>query len=316
MSASIFAQDPQFSQFYAAPLYLGPSMAGAANNSRLCLNFRDQWPTLSGKYITYALSFDTYIPKYNSGAGLLFMRDDAGSGKLTTLQAGLNYSYRIKMSNNFFLQPGLQVQYFQRQINFAKLTFTDQYYVDEVLGVSVESPPDAQKGHMDFSASLLAFTEKLWIGATVDHLMKTSETLEKNITYVPLKLSVFGGIKLYLRKALLAKDEQSFLLAFNYRNQAMMQQLDMGLYYNRMPIVIGLWYRGIPVISSTKSKDAITVSAGVSVKNLSFTYSYDLTVSSLITSTGGAHELGLVYLFEQSKGKFKRKMGAVPCPRF
>jgi type IX secretion system PorP/SprF family membrane protein len=309
-------QDPQFSQFYAAPLYLGPSMAGSAGNSRLCLNFRDQWPKLTGKFITYALSFDTYLQRYNSGAGVFFMSDNAGSGKLTTVQAGLNYSYRIKVNSNIFIQPGLEVQYFERKVNFSKLTFADQFYGDLILPGTVEVPLDEQKGHMDFSTSVLTFTKNVWMGATIAHLMKTNETLEANVNYVPLKASVFGGVKLMLKRTLMIKDEQSFLLAFNYRNQANMQQLDLGAYYHRMPFMVGLWYRGIPVITSTKSKDAMSISAGVLIDHLSFTYSYDLTVSSLITSTGGAHELSLVYLFEQPKGRNKRKMGAVPCPKF
>jgi type IX secretion system PorP/SprF family membrane protein len=313
---SIYAQDPQFSQFYAAPLYLGPSMAGATGNSRLSLNFRDQWPKLSGKYITYALSFDHYINRYYSGVGLFFMRDDAGSGKLTTTQAGLNYSYRIQVNKNFFLQPGIQMQYFERKVNFSKLVFTDQFYGDQVLPGSVENALGDQSGHIDFSTSILAFARKFWMGATLDHLMKTNQVLEQDIRYVPVKLSVFGGVKFDLKKYLLNRDEQSISIAYNFRSQARMQQLDLGLYYNRLPFMVGIWYRGIPVIQSTKTKDAISVSGGVLVKNFTFTYSYDLTVSSLITSTGGAHEVALIYVFERPTGKYKRRMGAVPCPKF
>jgi type IX secretion system PorP/SprF family membrane protein len=316
LSAGIRAQDPQFSQFYAAPLYLGPSMAGTAGTGRLSLNFRDQWPKLSGKFVTYALSYDTYVHQYNSGIGVLFMRDDAGSGKLTTTQAGLNYSYRIKVNNDFFLQPGLQLQYYERKVNFSKLTFADQFYGEQVLPSTIESPPEEQRGHMDFSASVLAFAKKVWIGGSIDHLMKVNQTLEQDLRYVPLKLSVYGGIKLTLKQQLLVRDEQSMSFAFNFRNQASMQQLDVGMYYTRMPIMVGIWYRGLPIITSTQSKDALTVTAGFLVKSLTFTYSYDLTVSSLITSTGGAHELALVYLFDPPRSKYKRKMGAVPCPRF
>ena len=316
LTHSVKAQDPQFSQFYAAPLYLGPSMAGASDNGRLGLNFRDQWPKLSGKYITYAVSYDQYISRYYSGVGVLFMMDDAGGGKLTTTQVGLDYSYRIRASKEFYLQPGMEFQYYQRKINFSKLTFADQFYGDQILPGSVELPPDNQAGHIDFSFSLLGFTKDMWLGSTVDHVMKTSKTLEQDIRYVPLKLSVYGGVKIPVNNVLLSRYEQNISIAFNYRNQASMQQLDLGAYYNRLPFMVGLWYRGIPIIPSTDTKDAITVSGGVLIKNLIFTYSYDLTVSSLITSTGGAHELALVYTFEQPHIKSKRKMGSVPCPKF
>jgi len=316
MFAGTFAQDPQFSQFYAAPLYLGPSMAGASGNSRIGLNFRDQWPKLAGKYITYAVSYDQYLSRYYSGVGIIFMQDNAGSGKLTTSQVGLNYSYRIRVTKDFFLVPGMQFQYFERKINFSKITFIDQFYGDQILPGTVELPPDNQTGHVDFSFSLLAFAKNAWLGGTIDHLMRTNQTLQVDVRYVPVKLSIYGGIKLALKQELLNRDEQNITLAFNFRNQASMQQLDIGAYYNRLPFMVGLWYRGIPVIQSTKSKDAISISGGLMIKNFTFTYSYDLTVSSLITSTGGAHELALVYIIERPYTKSRKKMGSVPCPKF
>jgi hypothetical protein len=79
--------------------------------------------------------------------------------------------------------------------------------------------------------------------------------------------------------------------------------------------MVGIWYRGIPVIKSIKSHDAITLSVGAEVKQFVITYSYDLTVSTLVTSTGGAHELGLIYNFDWGTSR-RRKYGAVPCPKF
>ncbi|MFT5922039.1 MAG: hypothetical protein ACI8TS_001371, partial [Flavobacteriales bacterium] len=38
------AQDPEFTQFYANPLYLNPAFAGTARCPRLVMNYRNQWP--------------------------------------------------------------------------------------------------------------------------------------------------------------------------------------------------------------------------------------------------------------------------------
>jgi type IX secretion system PorP/SprF family membrane protein len=318
-SVNCFSQDAQFSQFYAAPLYLGPSMAGAGGNSRVCLNYRDQWPKLNGKFITYALSFDHYIPKYNSGVGAILFRDNAGAGKLVTTQIGLDYSYRLKLTKDFYLQPGLEFQYYERKIDFSKLTFSDQFYGADIVSNSIENAPDQQKGHLDFATSMLGFSKKLWAGFTISHLMKINSTLSNDLQYVPIKVSLYGGYKVLLKQHLLVREEQSLLFAFNYLNQASLQQLDLGMYYSRSPFMIGIWYRGIPVIQSSKSQDAITLSAGVMVDKLTFTYSYDLTISPLIASTGGAHELALIYTFAQKysgNGRTKKRIGAVPCPKF
>ena len=51
-SENVFAQDPEFTQFYANPLYLNPAFAGTARSPRINLNYRNQWPGLSGTYVT------------------------------------------------------------------------------------------------------------------------------------------------------------------------------------------------------------------------------------------------------------------------
>ncbi len=72
------AQDPQFSQFYAAPLYLNPAFAGSNQASRAIANYRNQWPNFQANFITYAASFDHFFRKYNSGIGILAMADREG----------------------------------------------------------------------------------------------------------------------------------------------------------------------------------------------------------------------------------------------
>ena len=61
-----FAQDPQYSQYYAAPLYLNPAMAGAEMMGRVGFNYRNQWPSLDAQFTTYSAYYDTYLPEYNS----------------------------------------------------------------------------------------------------------------------------------------------------------------------------------------------------------------------------------------------------------
>ena len=47
VSSEAQAQDPQFTQFYANPLYLNPAFAGTARCPRLVMAYRNQWPSLS-----------------------------------------------------------------------------------------------------------------------------------------------------------------------------------------------------------------------------------------------------------------------------
>ena len=46
LTGESFAQDPEFSQFYANPLYLNPALAGVTICARANANYRNQWPAI------------------------------------------------------------------------------------------------------------------------------------------------------------------------------------------------------------------------------------------------------------------------------
>ncbi|MBM3453456.1 MAG: type IX secretion system membrane protein PorP/SprF, partial [Bacteroidetes bacterium] len=52
------AQDPTFTQFYANPIYLNPAFAGSHGCARIASNYRNEWPQLTGNYVTYAAAYD------------------------------------------------------------------------------------------------------------------------------------------------------------------------------------------------------------------------------------------------------------------
>ncbi|MGB5929648.1 MAG: type IX secretion system membrane protein PorP/SprF, partial [Cyclobacteriaceae bacterium] len=58
------AQDPQFSQYYAAPLYLNPAFTGASGQGRAGLNYRNQWPSIDANFTTYSAYADYYFDDY------------------------------------------------------------------------------------------------------------------------------------------------------------------------------------------------------------------------------------------------------------
>ena len=57
---TLSAQIIQFSQYYAAPLFLAPSYAGVCNGSRISANYRNQWPEV-GAFNTYAVAYDQIL---------------------------------------------------------------------------------------------------------------------------------------------------------------------------------------------------------------------------------------------------------------
>ena len=315
LAIRVIAQDPQFSQFYANPLYLGPSFAGAVEGSRLAAQYRTQWWNLETPYRTYSLSYDHYFSTFNSGVGFLFLKDVAGSGDLGLTRLTLNYSYNFQVFNVWHIRPGISFSYIEEGVDYGKLKF-----IDDVLsssqgdGPTGSTVPDPIKNNSDIDAgaSALIYTKKLWIGSTVDHLLTPDVGLYSVNEPIPIKVSLYGGYEFHRRGKLLRPSDETMTFAFLYKQQQDIRQLDLGVYWHHYPIVLGVWYRGIPIVNS-QIGDAVIFMAGIKTRNLNIGYSYDLTISSLLPETKGSHEISLTYKFLLPE---RTKKGSVPCPEF
>jgi type IX secretion system PorP/SprF family membrane protein len=179
--------------------------------------------------------------------------------------------------------------------------------------------------YVDFASSVLTYSKDFWFGATLDHLLKPNQSLTGSRDVVPYKLSIYGGSQFNIKghmRALKATPENitwavhyKVHLAKNVPAREQNSQLDIGAYWHKEPMVIGLWYRGVPFFKTNKGHEAIVLLFGYKIDELSVGYSYDFTISKLLATTGGAHEISITYLFDLTKNrKVKRTM--LPCPHF
>ncbi len=241
------------------------------------------------------------------------MRDVAGSGQLSTTNVGVQYSYDIKVTDIFRIRPGIHLNYTQRGIDFQRLLWGDQISPTGITP-TIEVPTDRSKPDVDASFSVLTYTDKYWGGFCIDHLFRPNLSLYGNETKLGMKFSLFGGMQVVRRGRLLKPIDESLSVAFLYKNQSDINMLDLGLYWYKNPLVFGFWYRGIPIINNESRGDALCFLVGYKIEQFSIGYSYDFTISKLVASTGGAHEIALIYEFQTSRHKKKRHM--VPCPEF
>jgi len=310
-----YGQDPTFSQFYANPLYLAPSFAGATEEYRLGINYRNQWPAVPGVFHTYSISFDKAMPNFNSGFGILATYDVAGSGDLSTTNIGLLYSYDFSISNDWHIRPGINFKFYYLGLDIYKLIFNSQL-TGSGTSPSVYPPPFDNVADVDFATSALAYNDRIWAGFTLDHLLVPKTSFYGDDANVPIKFNLFGGIQLIKKTRLRVKLQETLSIAMNFQKQAKFYQTDVGLYYFKSPLIFGLWYRGIPFMTS-QAGDAIIGLIGYKSDNLHIGYSYDFTISNLISSTAGAHEISLVYEFTSfTLGTQKKRIRAIPCPEF
>ena len=301
-SESIFARDPEFTQFYANPLYLNPAFAGTARCPRFCLNYRNQWPAISGTYVTYSASYDQHFDALKGGLGLLVYHDRAGQGTLNAFFVSGMYSYLLNVNRKFSLKFGLQASYFEKSIDWSKLTFGDM--IDERYGFvydTREVPKRTKKSNADFSAGILGYTKHFYFGVATHHLTRPDEGLIST-SRLPIKVTAHFGAEFQIGDK---KSDVSISPNIIYQRQKDFQQLCLGLYATKGVVVGGLWYR---------NQDSFIALIGIKQQHFKVGYSYDITTSKLTNTTAGSHEISMSFIVP-CKPK-KRKLRTVNCPSF
>lgn len=314
------AQDPQFSQFFAAPLYLNPAFTGATEQHRFIANYRNQW---SG-YTTYSFSYDYNADHLNSGFGLLATADRAGSVTMSTTNIGFLYSYKVKLSNKWIITPGIHFSYGNRGIDREKIILLDQLTYGQSSAPSNDPLVFAlgNTDYFDFSSGLLAYNKMFWIGFSMHHMNKPNLTVTDHVNKLSIKTSLHGGARIPLYNGpFQRKVAPSIAPSVVYQRQGNINQLDVGMNFHYNPVVIGFGYRDILDTSNEfaeKVKQGTMIFlVGLHYQQFEFGYSYDFSLSPLSTSSGGAHEISLAYHLKYTKRqKPKTRDKFIPCPPF
>ena len=76
------AQDPQLSQFYAAPVYTNPAFVGSTKKIRFTASGRNQYSALNNSFLTSVAAIDAYIRPLHGGIGVMALADRAGDGQV------------------------------------------------------------------------------------------------------------------------------------------------------------------------------------------------------------------------------------------
>ena len=322
--SNIFGQDPHYSQFYANLLYLNPAFSGTANCPRFSLNFRDQWPSIPGNFISFSSSYDQYIPIIHGGVGVLASADMAGGNILQTYNIGGMYNYRVQVSRNFNLQFALQGSYLMRSFNWHNLQTASQILNSDIPISELPQEGISRLSRFDAAFGVMGYTSFLYFGMAIHHIVPLDlrylpRSDGKFITPWKPRWTAHIGGKITIKKTL--RDENSFGDIFLYPNLIFISQenfhyMHEGFYFNFYPFTVGAWLR-----HDFKSLDAFVISCGVEYKSLRIGYSYDFSLTEL-ERTGGAHEISLQFIIpcdpdQVKNNKQKRKRYApLSCPYF
>lgn len=323
---NIWGQDPQFSQYYSAPLLLNPALTGASECERVGVNARTQWVGLNRPYSTFAAYTDMNLNHLKSGVGIMFLHDNAGQAHLTSNEVSLFYSYHTHISKHANIRFGLQATWVNRSIQYNQLIFEDQF-TDLQVTQGFTSDPIAdytRHSYFDITSGALLFGENYWVGFAARHLNTPNQSFYTGESQLPRTFTLHGGynISFFHSHGLHHEKDKSIHITptFIYKSQTKYDQLDVGMYLLRSKLLFGIWYRGIyfkedeGVINS----DALILQVGIKPKDFSFIYSYDMTTSKLgQKNTYGSHEISIIYEFcAQLPHRKNKNYKKLPCPDF
>ena len=307
IAATALAQDPTFTQFYANPVYLNPALAGSTGCPRIGMNYRNEWPQLTGNYVTYSLSYDSYVKNISGGLGFIALHDQQGRGTISTTMVGAIYSYNLKITRKFSMMAGVRAAYFQKYLDWSKLTFGDM--IDPRRGFIYQTGDvprgNGRRGFFDASAGLVGYTDIFYFGVAAHHLNRPDESMILGTSKLPMRFTGHAGANIKLGRN---KFSNSTSISPNviYQYQNGFQELSIGTYIRYENFTAGAWYR---------NRDAFILCLGIQTPKFKIGYSYDITVSKLGNGvSGGSHEVSLGFnLACKKKAKNFRK---ISCPSF
>jgi type IX secretion system PorP/SprF family membrane protein len=301
------AQDPTFTQFYANPLYLNPAFAGSHGCPRFALNYRNEWPSLSGNYVTYSASYDQYFKNISGGFGVLATHDQQGQGTINTSMLGLVYSYHLTLGRKWKMMFGARASWYQKFLDWDKLTFGDM--IDPRRGfiyATGDVPRGGSRGFFDASAGTVIFNKHFFAGFAAHHLNTPNESMIIGNSPLPMRFTGHMGAEIQLGRQSKYANGTSIMPNVIYQYQNGFQELSVGTYVKYGAFNAGFWYR---------NKDAFIMTIGVNTGKFKLGYSYDVTVSKLNNGvSGGSHEisLGLNLSCKSKPISFK----TISCPSF
>ncbi len=323
-----FAQDLHFSQYFNAPLLINPANTGFIPDGdyRLGANFRNQWASVTAFPYKTISAFGDFQTMQNSdntgwlGLGGVILRDVAGTSVLTSTKIYGSVAYHQMIDAGSLVSLGFNVGWANKRINTLNLTFPSQWngkFFDVHLAGLAPKLENQSVGYLDMQVGMnYAYfpTNDIYINAGVSamHVNRPKESFFADDpainNRIPVRYTAFlnGSFKLNDRVIVNPNVYGSL--------QAKSTELVAGInaHYNlsgdgEKILIAGVYYR---------HKDAIIPLVGLGVKDISFTFSYDVTTSSLRDYNNGRGAIEFSVLKQGLVDRYRGNRRESLCPTF
>lgn len=322
-------QDIHLSQFFEAPLWRNPSLAGIFNGDlRFQGVYRTQWGSVTVPYKTGSFNGEYKMPIGGANdfltIGMQIMYDRAGSTNFTTthLLPALNYHKSLSDNRNTYLSLGFMGGFVQRSIDQSKITTNSQWdgsgynanlAINESLTNYNLKYGDASVGLSFNSAIGDSEYDNFFIGAAYHHLNRPQNSFYRNpgIELNP-KWVYSAGVRFGMTPSTYVTIQADHSMQGNYRETLGGAMIGFALDgYDFQESMYNIHFGGF-----LRWRDAIMPVVKIDYKPFSVAFSYDINTSQLRTASQsrGGFEISVTYqaFFDRDNST----KNAVLCPRF
>ena len=322
------AQDLHFSQYMNSPLLTNPANTGFMPDGdyRLGVNYRNQWASVTAfPYKTMSAFGDVQTMENRDntgwmGLGGVIIRDVAGTGALTSTKVYGSIAYHQMIDAGSLISLGFNAGWANKRINTSDLTFPSQWNGKffDVHQTTVAPKLDYNNiNYLDMQVGMnYAYfpTDRMYLNAgfSAMHVNRPKEsffTEQAGVNNrIPVRYTAFLNGSFMVNDVLIVNPNVYGSM------QAKSYEIVGGLnaHYNlsgdgEKVLIGGLYYR---------HEDAIIPMLGLGFKDYTFTFTYDVTTSSLknYNNSRGAFEFSLIKqgVVDRYSGNKRESM----CPSF
>ena len=290
--------DNQYTQYYMVPGYYNPSAIGNTDYIHITLGSRAQWVGIKHAPLSFVGLADMPFKFLNKrfATGVSINQTSMG------LYSGLNASAQLAYKHRLFggtLSGGFQVGLVNEKFKGSEIIEIGGEEADDAIPKT-----DVSGNALDLGGGLHYQHKYWWAGISATHLTEPSVEMKAEGNEEDLYIFEAGrtyyfmaGGNIPIKNTLFELQPSVFVKTDFNLFQA---EATMRVRYNKF-ITGGVAYR---------HNDAVSLVAGVEIKNFVVGYSYDYPISDISKATSGSHEVFVNYnvklnLGEKNKNKHK-----------
>ncbi len=270
-------QDDSFLNTNQYLIYTNPSFARTNGFIRNQTIYKNLYPNIPDRVVSFGNSYDAYIEKLNGAIAVSYFTNDVARGLIKSNWFNLSYAphFILKQSGAKII-PSLQLSYFNKILDRSLITYGGPFSSSPWHNPNLIHP---RKSNLDFSSSILFVYKSFYFGATVFHITQPDEGIFV-VSRLPARLCINASYNKHVSENVLLNFSTVFNSQGNYQN---IQLTVNSILYKHLALGLGIH----------SSRPTLFGSIGYRNDILFISLLYSEAIVPILASAGNSFELTL-----------------------